>query len=44
LWWFYRIIKNFPEVSKVEISIWPPWAYSLPEIGTNIAVKEMENK
>ncbi|OGJ63147.1 hypothetical protein A3A67_01690 [Candidatus Peribacteria bacterium RIFCSPLOWO2_01_FULL_51_18] len=40
----YRIIKNFPEVSKVEISIWPPWAYSLPEIGTNIAVKEMENK
>lgn len=36
----YRIIKNLPEVSKVEISLWPPWALTLPSIGSNIAVTE----
>jgi len=39
----YRVIKNLPEVSKVEIHVWPPWGYTLPEIGNNIAVVEMEN-
>ncbi len=38
----YRVIKNLPEVSKVEINLWPPWAYTLPEIGANIAIMEME--
>ena len=37
-----RIIKNLPEVSKVSISIWPPWAYTLPEIGASITVTEEE--
>ncbi len=35
-----RIIKNLPEVSKVEIRLWPPWTYQLPEIGSSIAIKE----
>jgi len=38
----YRVIKNLPEVSKVEINLWPPWAYTLPKIGANIAIMEME--
>ncbi len=38
-----RIIKNLPEVSKVEISIWPPWTYQLPAIGSSIAVLEQED-
>lgn len=37
-----RIIKNLPEVSKVEISVWPPWTYQLPNIGSSIAIKEMD--
>lgn len=37
-----RVIKNLPEVSKVEISIWPPWAYTLPEIGSSISIIEEE--
>lgn len=35
-----RIIKNLPEVSRVEIRIWPPWAHALPSIGSNIDVEE----
>ncbi len=35
-----RIIKNLPEVERVEISLWPPWAYQLPEIGSSIAITE----
>jgi hypothetical protein len=35
-----RIIKNLPEVSRVEISLWPPWTYQLPEIGSSIAIVE----
>lgn len=38
-----RIIKNLPEVDKVEISVWPPWAFQLPTIGNSIAVIEEEN-
>lgn len=38
-----RIIKNLPEVEKVEISIWPPWAFQLPTIGSSIAIQEMRN-
>lgn len=39
----YRIIKNLPEVDSVEISVWPPWAYQLPEIGNSIAITERQN-
>lgn len=35
-----RIIKNLPEVSRVEIRLWPPWAYQLPAIGSSIAITE----
>ncbi len=35
-----RIIKNLPEVDKVEINIWPPWAFQLPTIGSSIAITE----
>ncbi len=39
----YRIIRNLPEVDKVDINVWPPWAFQLPAIGTNIAITEQEN-
>lgn len=35
-----RIIKNLPEVSKVDISIWPFWSRTLPAISSNIHVIE----
>ena len=35
-----RIIKNLPEVSKVDIFVWPPWIYQLPELGSSIVIKE----
>lgn len=35
-----RIIKNLPEVSKVDIRMWPPWATRLPDIGSSIAIQE----
>ncbi len=38
-----RIIKNLPEVSKVEISLWPPWTYQLPGIGSSIAVVDEQD-
>ncbi len=37
-----RIIKNFPEVSKVSISIWPPWNRTLPSLGSSISLREGE--
>ncbi|MEQ1849380.1 MAG: hypothetical protein ABL890_02200 [Candidatus Peribacteraceae bacterium] len=36
----YRVLRNLPEVSAVDISVWPPWAFTLPTIGSNIAIKE----
>lgn len=33
-----RIIRNMPEVEKVELSLWPPWKRMLPEIPTNIVI------
>ncbi len=39
----YRIIKNLPEVSKVEVKLWPPWAMALPSIADSISITEMEN-
>lgn len=38
-----RIIKNLPEVDKVEINVWPPWAFQLPTIGNSISITEQEN-
>ncbi len=36
----YRIIKNLPEVSKAQVTLWPPWAGNLPSIGSSIIVTE----
>ena len=39
----YRIIKNLPEVSKVEVKLWPPWAMTVPSIEDSISITEMDN-
>ncbi|MEI8230080.1 MAG: hypothetical protein WCG83_02990 [Candidatus Peregrinibacteria bacterium] len=33
-----RIIKNFPEVDSVGISLWPPWSGTLPMIPSHILI------
>jgi hypothetical protein len=33
-----RVIKNLPEVEKVDIRLWPPWNTHLPNIPSNIAI------
>jgi hypothetical protein len=33
-----RILRNFPEVDKVEIKTWPPWNTLLPAISSNIRI------
>lgn len=33
-----RILRNMPEVDRVEISLWPPWDDSLPTIPSNIRI------
>lgn len=33
-----RILRNFPEVERVDIKLWPPWSGTLPEIPSNITI------
>lgn len=33
-----RILRNFPEVDRVEIRLWPPWGTQLPAIPSNITI------
>lgn len=33
-----RILRNFPEVDRVEIKLWPPWGRVLPSIPSNISI------
>ncbi len=33
-----RILRNFPEVERVEIKLWPPWSGTLPSIPSNITI------
>lgn len=33
-----RILRNFPEVDRVEIHLWPPWNGTLPAIPSNIRI------
>ncbi len=33
-----RIVKNFPEVERAEIRIWPPWNSAIPSIHSNIFI------
>ncbi len=34
-----RIVDNFPEVKKAEVSIWPPWSRYLPNIASHIVIE-----
>lgn len=33
-----RILRNFPEVERVEIRMWPPWSNLIPAIPSNITI------
>ena len=33
-----RILQNFPEVERVDISVWPPWRKKLPLLMSNIVI------
>ncbi|MCB9808424.1 hypothetical protein H6770_04180 [Candidatus Peribacteria bacterium] len=33
-----RIVNNFPEVKKAEVSVWPPWSSILPTIPSSIVI------
>lgn len=33
-----RILQNFPEVERVQISVWPPWRGSIPSLMSNITI------
>ncbi len=35
-----RILKNIPEVSNVNIVLWPPWSASLPSLESAITITE----
>ena len=34
-----RIVSNFPEVKKADVSVWPPWQKVLPGIASSIAIE-----
>lgn len=33
-----RILRNFPEVERVKVKMWPPWGGKLPDIPSHISV------
>jgi hypothetical protein len=33
-----RIVKNMPEVDRVEISLWPPWSRTVPSIPSHVSI------
>lgn len=33
-----RVIKNMPEVERVDITQWPPWSHTLPDIPSHISI------
>lgn len=35
-----RILRNFPEVERVQIRLWPPWSSRLPEIPSNTRITQ----
>jgi hypothetical protein len=37
-----RIIQNFPEVDRVNITMWPPWRRALPSLSSNIVLLSQE--
>ncbi len=36
-----RILKNLPEIDKVDIRLWPPWGSTLPTIPAQIILEEV---
>lgn len=34
----FRIVKNLPEVERVQIFVWPPWSRRLPKILSHISI------
>jgi len=34
-----RIVNNYPEVKKAEVSVWPPWTRMLPSIPSSIIIE-----
>lgn len=34
-----RIVVNYPEVKKAEVSVWPPWTRTLPTIPTSVIIE-----
>lgn len=39
-----RILRNLPEVSNVNISVWPPWNRSLPHIPSHISIEPVDHE
>jgi hypothetical protein len=37
-----RIIRNMPEIETADISMWPPWARTLPQIPAHISITQRE--
>jgi hypothetical protein len=33
-----RIVKNMPEVDRVDISLWPPWSRTVPSIPSHVSI------
>jgi hypothetical protein len=33
-----RVIRNMPEVERVDITEWPPWSFRLPDIPSHISI------
>ncbi len=38
-----RIIRNMPEVDRVEIHLWPPWGNTLPSLPANISISPQKH-
>jgi len=33
-----HIVKNMPEVDRVDISVWPPWSRTMPSIPSHVSI------
>lgn len=39
-----RIVRNLPEVERVQISVWPPWKRALPALPANIGIEPQRSE
>ena len=37
-----RIVRNMPEVETADVSMWPPWSRTLPQIPAHISITQRE--